>query len=119
MSDTKFQLIGEQDKPMIEVISPNPDFPPVITVEDHSVTGGFGSGVLETAQEMGLSTPLITRLGMPANDFVPHGSRAGQLARCGIDAAGIAAAVRNVLGAKGERRAEAPRSARRSVLSRR
>ena len=34
MSDTKFQLIGEQDKPMIEVISPNPDFPPVITVED-------------------------------------------------------------------------------------
>ena len=34
VSDTKFQLIGEQDKPMIEVISPNPDFPPVITVED-------------------------------------------------------------------------------------
>ena len=92
---------------------------PVVAVEDHSVAGGFGSAVLETAQEMGLATPFITRLGMPANDFVPHGSRAAQLARCGMDAVGIAATVRRMLGAGSERRAETPRSVHRSVLSRR
>jgi 1-deoxy-D-xylulose-5-phosphate synthase len=92
---------------------------PVITVEDHSVTGGFGSAVLETAQEMGLAAPFMTRLGMPANDFVPHGSRATQLARCGMDAAGIAATVRKMLGAESERRAETPRGVHGSILSHR
>ena len=66
---------------------------PVITVEDHSVAGGFGSAVLEKAQELGLPTESLMRLGMPAERFVAQGSRAGQLAECGIDGAGIAAAV--------------------------
>jgi len=65
---------------------------PVVTVEDHSIQGGFGSAVLETAQEMGLSCARLTRLGLP-DRFIEHGSRAGQLAESGIDAAGIAAAV--------------------------
>jgi 1-deoxy-D-xylulose-5-phosphate synthase len=71
---------------------------PVITVEDHSVTGGFGSAVLETAQTLGLPTEHLVRLGMPSDRFVPHGSRAAQLAECGIDAAGIAAAVLERIG---------------------
>ena len=66
---------------------------PVITVEEHSVTAGFGSVVLETACELGLSASGVTVLGMPADRFIAHGSRAGQLAECGLDAAGIAAAV--------------------------
>ena len=33
MSDTKFQIIGEQDTPMIVLTSPN-DLPPVITKDD-------------------------------------------------------------------------------------
>ncbi len=67
---------------------------PVVTVEDHSVAGGFGSAVLETAQELGVSGgSRVIRLGLPADRFVTHGSRAGQLAECGIDATGIAAAV--------------------------
>lgn len=66
---------------------------PVITVEEHSVAGGFGSAVLEAACEMGLSAAAITILGMPADRFVAHGSRAGQLAECSLDAAGIAATV--------------------------
>ncbi len=72
---------------------------PVITVEDHSVSAGFGSAVLETAQSLGLSAASVTRLGIPADRFIAHGSRAGQLAECGIDAAGIAAAVKDALGA--------------------
>ncbi len=70
---------------------------PVITVEDHSASGGFGSAVLETAQEMGLACSRFERLGMPADRFVAHGSRAAQMAECGIDATGIAAAVHRLL----------------------
>lgn len=70
---------------------------PIVTVEDHSVAGGFGTAVLEAAQEMRLPTERVVRLGMPADRFVAQGSRAGQLAECGIDAAGIAAAVRDEL----------------------
>lgn len=70
---------------------------PIVTVEDHSVSGGFGSAVLETAQEMGLTASRIVRLGMPTDRFIAHGSRAGQLAECGIDATGIAATVQKLI----------------------
>jgi 1-deoxy-D-xylulose-5-phosphate synthase len=66
---------------------------PIVTVEDHSIVGGFGAAVLETAHELGLKIPPIRLLGMPADRFVAHGSRAGQLAECGYDATGIAAAA--------------------------
>ncbi|MEK6799802.1 MAG: 1-deoxy-D-xylulose-5-phosphate synthase [Planctomycetota bacterium] len=70
---------------------------PVVTVEDHSVVGGFGSAVLETAQELGLSAARMTRLGIPMDRFVAHGSRASQLAECGLDPTGIASAVQRLL----------------------
>jgi 1-deoxy-D-xylulose-5-phosphate synthase len=73
---------------------------PVLTIEDHSVAGGFGSAVLETANRLGLPTEHIVRLGLGENTFYKHGSRAGQLAEAGIDAAGIAAAVRRAVGAR-------------------
>lgn len=75
---------------------------PVVTVEDHSVAGGFGSAVLETAHRLGLPTEPIIRLGMAENRFYAHGSRAGQLADAGIDAAGIATALRKKLGVRPE-----------------
>ncbi len=71
----------------------------VVTVEDHSVIGGFGAAVLETAQELRLPTDRLVRLGIPADRFVSHGSRKSQLAECGIDAAGIAEAVHRELAA--------------------
>jgi 1-deoxy-D-xylulose-5-phosphate synthase len=70
---------------------------PVVTVEDHSLAGGFGSAVIEEANNLGLPAESIIRLGMPVDRFIPHGSRPGQLAECGLDAAGIAAAVRRAL----------------------
>jgi 1-deoxy-D-xylulose-5-phosphate synthase len=82
---------------------------PVLTVEDHSVAGGFGSAVLETAQRLGLPTDAIVRLGLAENRFYPQGSRAGQLAEAGIDAAGIAATVRTALGASTRRAAPVER----------
>ncbi|MBW7905022.1 MAG: 1-deoxy-D-xylulose-5-phosphate synthase [Phycisphaerae bacterium] len=70
---------------------------PVITVEDHSLAGGFGSAVLETANRLGLPTESIVRLGLAVDHFYKHGSRRGQLAEAGIDAAGIAAAARRAV----------------------
>ena len=91
---------------------------PIITVEDHSVAGGFGSAVLETANRLGLQTDNIVRLGLAENAFYKHGSRAGQLAEAGIDAAGIAAAVRRThksqVAASRPPREAAPRNERRT-----
>jgi 1-deoxy-D-xylulose-5-phosphate synthase len=70
---------------------------PVLTLEDHSVTGGFGSAVAETAARLGINTKDLHIIGIPADRFIVHGSRAGQLAECGLDAAGIAAAVKDSL----------------------
>ena len=70
---------------------------PIITVEEHSVSGGFGSAVLDTANRLGLPTDAIVRLGMAAEKFYEHGGRAAQLAEAGIDAAGIAATVRRAV----------------------
>ncbi len=69
---------------------------PVVTVEDHSIQGGFGSAVLEAAQEMGLPINAFARLGLP-DRLIEHGSRSGQLAEAGIDAAGIAATVHSLI----------------------
>ena len=68
-----------------------------VTVEDHSIAGGFGSAVLETVQELGLSAARMVRLGIPPDRFIAHGPRSGQLAEVGLDAIGIAAAVTRLL----------------------
>lgn len=81
---------------------------PVVTVEDHSVAGGFGSAVLEAANRLGLPTENVQRLGLGENVFYGHGSRAAQLAEARIDAAGIASAVRRAV-SDGGREGRAPR----------
>lgn len=69
---------------------------PVVTVEDHGVVGGFGAAVLESAQSMGLDASGVTRLGLP-DDWIIQDSRSDQLRLAGIDAAGIARAVRSAV----------------------
>ncbi|MBL8762692.1 MAG: 1-deoxy-D-xylulose-5-phosphate synthase [Phycisphaerae bacterium] len=66
---------------------------PIVTVEDHSVIGGFGSAVLETAQEQGLDASAVTRLGLP-DSWIYQDSRANQMTEAGIDGPAIARAVR-------------------------
>lgn len=90
---------------------------PVITIEDHSVSGGFGSAVLEVAQELGLTNPRVSRLGLPADRFVAHGSRSGQLAECGLDAAGIASVVQQWLEKGTSEHGVAEAHSRRSLLA--
>lgn len=70
---------------------------PVITIEEHSLAGGFGSIVLETAHDLGLAATAVVMLGIPQDRFVAHGSRSGQLAECGLDVASIVATTRKAI----------------------
>jgi 1-deoxy-D-xylulose-5-phosphate synthase len=69
---------------------------PIITVEDHTITGGFGSCVIDAAQGAKLDTRLITRLALP-EAWIYQGGRGEQLAEAGLDPASIARTVREVL----------------------
>lgn len=70
---------------------------PVVTLEDHSLAGGFGSACLELAAELKLPTQTLLRLGLPPDEFVGVGTRPAQLERCGLDARAIAQTVRYAL----------------------
>jgi len=78
----------------------------VITLEDHIVTGGFGSAVLEHARTHGLPTQHLTILGHPADRLIAHAKRAEQLAEVGLNAAGIARAVRRAAMSTLQRRSD-------------
>lgn len=60
----------------------------ILTVEEGCLMGGFGSAVLEAANEAGLSTSHVRRIGLP-DRFVLHAEREEQLAEVGLDVDGI------------------------------
>ncbi|HKW36961.1 MAG TPA: 1-deoxy-D-xylulose-5-phosphate synthase [Burkholderiales bacterium] len=64
----------------------------LVTVEENAVSGGAGSAVAEALAGRAMPTPLL-HLGLP-DRFVDHGDQAQLLASVGLDASGIAAAVR-------------------------
>jgi 1-deoxy-D-xylulose-5-phosphate synthase len=67
---------------------------PILTLEDHTAIGGFGTAVLEAAQELGLDTSRIVRHGLP-DRWIAQDSRGLQLAEVGLDPAGIARMIRH------------------------
>jgi 1-deoxy-D-xylulose-5-phosphate synthase len=71
----------------------------VVTVEENALAGGFGSACLEAFERAGLVEKgiQVRRLGIP-DAFITHGDAARQRAELGIDAAGIAAAARALVG---------------------
>lgn len=81
---------------------------PVITIEDHSIVGGFGSAVLEAAQAGGLDASGVTRLGLP-DRWVYQDSRTKQMAEVGLDAASLAKHFRERAAALGVGRTAARR----------
>ena len=66
------------------------------TLEDHAVTGGFGTSVAEHLSEAGITTPLV-RIGWP-DQFIEHGSVAILREKYGITAK---AAADRIIGALG------------------
>ncbi|MBU9888474.1 MAG: 1-deoxy-D-xylulose-5-phosphate synthase [Candidatus Omnitrophica bacterium] len=64
----------------------------IFTVEEHVLTGGFGSKVLEFLEEKRQMQVPVWRLGLP-DEFIEHGSREDQLDVFGLTAEKIAASV--------------------------
>jgi len=76
------------------------DLPLVVTVEEGTLLGGFGSALLEAANGAGLDTRHVVRLGIP-DRFVEHGERSELLSELGLDVKGICKAVHAALGTGG------------------
>ncbi|MBX9579072.1 MAG: 1-deoxy-D-xylulose-5-phosphate synthase [Gemmataceae bacterium] len=72
--------------------------PLVVTVEEGTLEGGFGSAVLEAANAAGLDARGVVRCGI-ADRFVEHGDRAELLADLGLSADALAETVRKHRGA--------------------
>ncbi len=72
----------------------------LVSVEENAVIGGAGSEIERVLEERNLQVPLL-RLGLP-DHFIDHGDQMQLLADQGLDAAGIARAVREKLNKLGQ-----------------
>jgi 1-deoxy-D-xylulose-5-phosphate synthase len=81
----------------------------VVTVEDGTTVGGFGSAVAELLAAAGTPVP-VRRLGIP-DRFVEHGAQGLLLASLGLDPEGVASAAAEVLACGPSRPASSPRRA--------
>ena len=68
--------------------------PLVVTVEEGTLEGGFGSAVLEAANAAGLDARNVVRRGIP-DRFVEHGDRGELLSDCGLSVERLVALVRS------------------------
>jgi 1-deoxy-D-xylulose-5-phosphate synthase len=72
-------------------------FARVITVEEGSLAGGFGSAIMERVQQLGIRNVDFHRIGIP-DEYVHHGGQDVLRAQYDLDANGIAKRVREFLG---------------------
>lgn len=67
-----------------------------VTLEEHAVTGGFGSAIAEALNEMGCQQPIL-RIGYP-DDFMDHGSSADDIrATAGLDMESVTNRIRQAI----------------------
>jgi len=64
----------------------------MVTVEENTLNGGFGSSVIDLLQKSGISDVQVKSLGIP-DEFVEQGSQAILRSKYGLDAKGIAGQV--------------------------
>lgn len=72
---------------------------PLMTVEEAVLAGGFGSAVLEYANQVGYDTSLIDRMGIP-DCFIEHGDVPQLLAEIGMTAENLAKRVESLISNK-------------------
>jgi 1-deoxy-D-xylulose-5-phosphate synthase len=84
------RFVKPLDTELLRAIADSHDL--LVTLEENAVAGGAGSAVNEWLAGQGYTLRALN-LGLP-DRFVEHGSREQLLAECGLDAAGIGAAVR-------------------------
>ena len=70
-------------------------FSKIITVEDGTIMGGFGSAVMEYFNDNDYAT-IVKRLGVP-DRFIDHGDPDELQKECGFDTEGILRAVRSIV----------------------
>ncbi|MDA0193688.1 MAG: 1-deoxy-D-xylulose-5-phosphate synthase [Bacteroidetes bacterium] len=70
-------------------------FDEILTIEDGSLMGGFGSAILEFASDYNYKAN-IKRLGIP-DSIIEHGTQEQLHKECGFDTEGIVAAVKSIL----------------------
>lgn len=72
---------------------------PLMTVEEAVLAGGFGSAVLEYANQVGYDTSLIDRMGIP-DCFIEHGDVPQLLTEIGMTAENLAKRVESLISNK-------------------
>ncbi|GGC79759.1 1-deoxy-D-xylulose-5-phosphate synthase [Undibacterium terreum] len=84
------RFIKPLDVELLKSLAANHDA--LVTVEEGTIMGGAGSAVAEALAAAGICKPLLI-LGLP-DKFIDHGDPALLLSQCGLDAAGIEAAIK-------------------------
>src|SRR3989338_4336385 len=77
------------EKLILEVVQKTPL---VFTAEEHVLTGGFGSKILEFFERKEIHDVRVKRFALP-NEFIEHGSRDKLLDRFGLSSEKIAKAI--------------------------
>ncbi len=72
--------------------------PRIITIEENILQGGFGSAVLETLYDAGVTGFQLERIGI-ADKFVEHGPQSVLRSKYGVDAAAIVQGAKRLMGA--------------------
>ncbi len=92
-TEADMRWIKPLDTQLLETLAASHEL--LVTVEENAEAGGAGSAVTEwLARRPGMVS--LLQLGLP-DRFIEHGDHARQLAACGLDAAGIATAIRRKL----------------------
>lgn len=87
------RFVKPLDEDMLHHIFKN--YKHIITVEDGSIQGGFGSAVLEFMADHGY-TSKVKRLGIP-DEFIEHGTQLELQRDCGFDPEGIYQSAKEIL----------------------
>ena len=86
------RFVKPLDRPSYERIFN--DYPHIVTLENNTIEGGFGSALISLAEECNLKRqPRFLRLGLP-DQFVPHGSLDKLLTSLSLDPEGIVKQVK-------------------------
>ena len=83
------RFVKPLDEALVKELASTHDL--IVTVEENTIMGGAGSAVMEFMQSHNL-TNRVLQLGLP-DRYIEHGDHTTLLANCGLDAAGIAAAI--------------------------
>lgn len=87
------RFVKPLDVDLISQLSQSHDL--IVTVEENAIMGGAGAAVMESMQALNIHTPALC-LGLP-DVFIEHGVHKTMLAECGLNAAGIVAAIEKIL----------------------